>query len=165
MVPQEIFGHPTYTFNDDGWDSLHVQGWVSFSSIAQSSLGIYPHGCGEVRSHPFFFFPSFYLVHYCRRKGEGGLRHCAKGRRTYCTVHPPKPYLSDMWSRQNFFNTDALTFRALLLITMIRPGPVTQISHLIFLSPSTCPFLWSLVCWDYLQSPFPNPSPRTCLKI
>ena len=36
----------------------------------------------------------------------------AKGRPTYGTVSPPKLYLSDMWSRQNLFNTHALTFIA-----------------------------------------------------
>ena len=48
MVPQERFSHPTYAFNDGSEDSLHVQGWVSFASIAQGSLGKYPHGRGEV---------------------------------------------------------------------------------------------------------------------
>ena len=33
------------------------------------------------------------------------------------------------------------------------------------LSPSTFPVLWSLVDWDDRLSPFPSPSPRTCLKI
>ena len=36
VVPQEILGHPTYTLNDDGQDSPHVQGRVSLSSIAHS---------------------------------------------------------------------------------------------------------------------------------
>ena len=94
MVPQEIFSLPTHAFDDDSEDSLQVQQWVSFAYIHMDAARYDP-------THSSSFHPStLSITAIASEKVAFGT--AAKGRRTYGTVSSPKPYLSDMCSRQNF---------------------------------------------------------------
>ena len=92
MAPQEISSHPSFAFNGDSEDSLHVQRWVYFCVHRKEQLWFYPHGPGEVRSHPFSSFHPSTLSASAIAQVKVAFGTTARGRRTYGSVSPPKPH-------------------------------------------------------------------------